>query len=111
MEAMAEKKARRPAKPSPSDEVSEAQIAVHWQEQNYFAPPKDFVAQANLTDKGIFKHFALDKFPGYYKQFAQLLDWSNNWRHILDGSKHPTWRRFVAANINAYYNCIERHLA
>src|SRR5205823_6637255 len=111
MEAMAEKKARRPAKPSPSDEVSEAQIAVHWQEQNYFAPPKDFVAQAYLTEKGVFKRFALEKFPGYYKEFAELLDWYKKWDKIFDGSKPPFWRWFVGGKINASYNCIDRHLA
>ena len=111
MEARAEKKARRQAKPSPNDEVSEAQIAVHWQEQNYFAPPKDFVAQAYLTEKGVFKRFALEKFPGYYKEFAELLDWYKKWDKIFDGSKPPFWRWFVGGKINASYNCIDRHLA
>ena len=35
-------------------EVSEAEIAVHWQEENYVNPPARFVAQANLTDKTVF---------------------------------------------------------
>jgi len=111
MEAMAEKKTRRQTKPSPSDDVSEAQIAVHWQEQSYFAPPKDFVAQANLTDKGVFKRFVLEKFPGYYKEFAELLDWYKKWDKIFDGSKPPFWRWFVGGKINASYNCVDRHLA
>ncbi len=111
MQAMAEKKARRQAKPSPNDDVSEAQIAVHWQEQSYFAPPKDVVAQANLTDKGIFKRFALDKFPGYYKEFAELLDWYKKWDKIFDGSNPPFWRWFVGGKINASHNCVDRHLA
>src|SRR5205823_14372155 len=55
MEAMAEKKARRSTKAVPGDDVSEAQIAVHWQEEGYFAPPKEFVAQANLREKSVFK--------------------------------------------------------
>jgi hypothetical protein len=33
-----------------TDEVSEAEIAVHWQEEDYVYPPHKFVAQANLTD-------------------------------------------------------------
>jgi len=69
-----ENKVRRQAKPQ-SEEVSEAQIAVHWQEEATFSPPKDFVAQANLTDTSVLKRFSLDKFPGYYKEFAELLDW------------------------------------
>ena len=111
MEAMAEKKTRRQTKPSPSDDVSEAQIAVHWQEQNYFPVPKDFIAQANLTDKGVFKRFALEKFPGYYREFAELLDWYKKWDKIFDGSKPPFWRWFVGGKINASYNCVDRHLA
>ena len=35
-------------------EVSEAEIAVHWQEEAYVHPPEKFIAQANLTDKTVF---------------------------------------------------------
>src|SRR2546429_3139009 len=72
---MEQNRSRRQAPERSETEVSEAQIAVHWQEENYFSVPKDFTAQANLTDKGVFKRFALEKFPGYYKEFAELLDW------------------------------------
>ncbi len=30
-------------------EVSEAQIAVHWREEEYFQPPAKFIAQANAN--------------------------------------------------------------
>ena len=33
--------------------VSEAQIAVHWREEEYFEPPGSFVAQANAKDPAI----------------------------------------------------------
>ena len=36
-------------------EVSEAEIAVHWQEEAYVHPPEKFIAQANLTDKTVFE--------------------------------------------------------
>src|SRR5919204_3183747 len=106
-----EAKARRPAKTSVADDVSEAQIAVHWQEEGYFAPPKEFVAQANLRDKSIFKRFALEKFPGYYKEFAELLDWYKKWDKLFDGSNPPFWKWYVGGKINACYNCVDRHLA
>ena len=32
--------------------VSEAQIAVHWREEEYYPPPPSFVAQANAADAG-----------------------------------------------------------
>ena len=35
-------------------ETSEAQIAVHWQEEEYFYPSTEFIAQANMTDPKIF---------------------------------------------------------
>ncbi len=108
---MAEKSPRRQARPSQSEDVSEAQIAVHWQEEATFAPPKDFAAQANLTEKGAFTRFSLDKFPGYYKEFAELLDWYRKWDKIFDGTKPPFWRWFVGGKINASYNCVDRHLA
>ena len=110
MEAMAERKARRSTKAVPGDDVSEAQIAVHWQEEGYFAPPKEFVAQANLREKSVFKRFTLEKFPGYYKEFAELLDWYKKWDKLFDGSKPPFWRWYVGAKINACYNCVDRHL-
>src|SRR5256886_5732257 len=108
---MEQNRSRRQAPERSDTEVSEAQIAVHWQEENYFSVPKDFTAQANLTDKGVFKRFALEKFPGYYKEFAELLDWYKKWDKIFDGSKPPFWLWFVGGKINASYNCVDRHLA
>ncbi len=46
-----------------SAEVSEAQIAVHWQEEEYIQPSPRFVAQANMTDPGMYDRFSLDNFP------------------------------------------------
>ncbi len=40
-------------------EVSEAEIAVHWQEEEYFPPSPQFVAQANMTDPGMRERFGL----------------------------------------------------
>jgi len=108
---MADRKPRRQAKASQSDDVSEAQIAVHWQEQDYIAPPKSFIAQANLTDPRVFKRFALDKFPECFTEFADLLDWYKKWNRTFDASKPPFWRWFVGGKINASYNCVDRHLA
>ncbi len=46
-----------------SVEVSEAKIAVHWQEEEYFHPSAAFIAQANMTDPKIYERFSLDHFP------------------------------------------------
>ena len=92
-------------------EVSEAQIAVHWPEEDYYSPSNRFIAQANLTDPGIFERFALDRFPECFKEFADLLDWTKYWDTTLDASNPPFWRWFVGGRINACHNCVDRHLA
>ena len=33
-------------------ETSEAQIAVHWKEEEYIYPSSQFIAQANMADEG-----------------------------------------------------------
>ena len=108
---MAVTKPRRDAREQESVDVSEAQIAVHWKEEGYYAAPKSFVAQANLTDKRALKRFSLARFPDYYKEFAALLDWYRKWDKTLDSSNPPFWRWFVGGEINACYNCVDRHLA
>jgi acetyl-CoA synthetase len=71
-------------------EVSESQIAVHWQEEDYFS---------------------LDNFPDCFKEYADLLDWDETWHTTLDTSDAPLWKWFVGGKLNVSYNCIDRHLA
>lgn len=91
-------------------ETSEAQIAVHWQEEKYFYPPAKFIAQANLVDESIHDRFSLGNFPECYKEYADLLHWYRYWDTILDTSDAPCWKWFVGGKINACYNCVDRHL-
>ncbi len=92
-------------------ETSEAQIAVHWQEEGYYHPPAKFIAQANMTDEKIYDRFSLENFPNCFKDYADLLDWDQYWHTILDTSDAPCWKWFVGGRINASHNCIDRHLA
>ncbi|MFN8456007.1 MAG: acetate--CoA ligase [Anaerolineae bacterium] len=93
-----------------SGEVSEAQIAVHWQEEEYYPPPTSFIAQANMTDPDLYQRFSLDNFPEYFKEYADLLDWHQYWHTTLDTSDAPCWKWFVGGKLNASYNCVDRHL-
>jgi acetyl-CoA synthetase len=108
---MPDNKTPRRSKEQQGTDISEAQIAVHWREEGYFSPSAKFKAQANLKDPGIFKRFRLEKFPDYYREFGELLDWYKPWKKILDSSNPPFWRWFVGGEINACYNCVDRHLA
>jgi len=92
-------------------ETSEAQIAVHWAEEEYVHPSPQFIAQANMTDPDIYDRFSLDNFPNCFKEYADLLDWYEYWHTTLDTSDAPCWKWFVGGKINASYNCIDRHLA
>jgi len=92
-------------------EVNEAQIAVHWQEEDYYYPSEEFKAQANVNDKSIYDRFSLDNFPECFTEYADLLDWDEKWHTTLDTSDAPLWKWFVGGKLNVSYNCIDRHLA
>ena len=91
-------------------QVSEAEIAVHWQEEEKFHPSAEFIAQANMTDPAIYERFSLENFPECFKEYADLLTWYQYWHTTLDTSDAPCWKWFVGGKINASYNCIDRHL-
>ncbi len=90
--------------------TSEAEIAVHWKEEDLFYPSTKFNSQANMTDEFVYDRFSLDNFPECFKEYADLLDWYKYWDTILDTSDAPCWKWFVGGKINACYNCVDRHL-
>ncbi|HJV64924.1 MAG TPA: acetate--CoA ligase [Geomonas sp.] len=92
------------------ENISEAEIAVHWQEEEYIHPPEEFIRQANLTDGGIYQRFAPQRFPDCYVEYAELLTWYRRWDTVLDSSRPPFWRWFVGGRLNASVNCVDRHL-
>jgi acetyl-CoA synthetase len=101
----AKKRERQPAK-----RVNEAQIAVHWKEEEYFYPSAKFIAQANLTDPRVVEKFSEEHFPECFHEYAQLLDWDHYWHTTLDTNHPPFWKWFVGGKLNACYNCVDRHL-
>jgi acetyl-CoA synthetase len=92
-------------------QVSESEIAVHWREEEYYAPPARFIGQANANDPAIFERFAESNFPECFKEYADLLTWDRYWHTTLDTSNAPFWKWFVGGKLNASFNCVDRHLA
>jgi len=92
-------------------QVSEAEIASHWREEEYYSPSARFIAQANGADPAIFERFSEKNFPECFKEYAVLLSWDHYWHTTLDTSNPPFWKWFVGGRLNASYNCIDRHLA
>ena len=95
----------------PEAQLSEAQIAVHWREEEYYHPPAKFIAQANGADPALFARFSEEHFPECFKEYADLLSWDAYWHTTLDTSNPPFWKWFVGGRLNASYNCVDRHLA
>ena len=100
-----------PDKNNDENVVTEAQIAVHWKEEEYFDPPKSFIEQANIKDDTIMERFKEENFPDCYSEYAEMLDWYKKWDIILDSSNPPFYKWYVGGKINASYNCIDRHLS
>jgi acetyl-CoA synthetase len=90
--------------------VSEAQIAVHWREEEYIQPPAAFVAQANANDPAILERFGEEHFPDCFVEYAGLLTWDRRWDQTLDTSNPPFWKWWVGGRLNACVNCVDRHL-
>jgi acetyl-CoA synthetase len=93
------------------EQLSEAQIAVHWREEEYYQPPARFIAQSNAADPAILQRFSEDRFPDCFKEYAELLTWDAYWHTTLDTSNPPFWKWFVGGRLNACFNCVDRHLA
>ncbi len=98
------------AKAEQEQQVTEAEIAVHWREEEYVSPPAKFIGQANANDPGIFERFKEANFPECFKEYADLLTWDKYWHTTLEASNPPFWKWFVGGRLNASYNCVDRHL-
>ena len=80
-------------------ETSEAQIAVHWREEEYIHPSSKFIGQANASDPAIFDRFNEKNFPECFKEYADLLSWDQYWHTTLDTSNAPFWKWFVGGRL------------
>ncbi|MDH2905330.1 MAG: acetate--CoA ligase [Methanomassiliicoccales archaeon] len=92
------------------EELSEAEIAVHWKEEQYYYPQPKFIGQANLSDPGINERFSEKNFPECFREYAEMLSWDRYWHTTLDTSNPPFWKWFVGGKLNACFNCVDRHL-
>src|SRR6201994_4001395 len=90
--------------------LSEAQIAVHWREEEYYPPPAAFKAQANANEGAILGRFSADRFPDSFVEYAEMLAWDRKWDTIVDTSNPPFFKWFAGGRLNASVNCVDRHL-
>ena len=91
------------------DKDIEKSIEALLEERRTFAPPEEFVRQANASDPDIYARAAKDP-DAWWASQAERLAWFEPWETVLDWDPpHHKW--FVGGKLNASYNCLDRHLA
>jgi hypothetical protein len=84
------------------------------QEDRLFPPSPEFVRQANISGMAAYEALCAEAekdMPGFWARLAreQLL-WHKPFTQILDESNAPFYRWFHDGQLNASYNCLDRHL-
>ncbi len=83
-------------------------------ETRVFPPSADFVRQANISGMDAYRKLVAEAekdFQGYWGRLAkQELLWRKPFTQVLDESKAPFFRWYHDGELNASYNCLDRHL-
>ena len=81
------------------------------QETRVFPPPADFASKAHIGSMAQYEALwnrAKDDPEGFWGEQARLLDWDKTWDKVLDWQP-PFAKWFVGGQLNASYNCVDRH--
>jgi acetyl-CoA synthetase len=89
--------------------TDETELEARLAEQDTFDPPESFVEQANVSDEAIYEEFE-QNWPECWERAADLLDWNEEYDQILDDSEAPFYEWFTGGELNASYNCVDRHV-
>ncbi len=87
---------------------TEPAIENLYSEQRTFAPPQEFVAQANANDPAIYERAEAD-WQGWWAEQAERLRWMRRWDQVLQWTPpHAQW--FLGGQLNVADNCVDRHV-
>ncbi|WP_425270176.1 acetate--CoA ligase [Flexivirga meconopsidis] len=92
-----------------SDAPSEETLAALSHEDREFPPDPAFTAQANGT-KELFDQADADRDEFWAQQARDRITWSKDFGQVLDWSEAPFAKWFVGGELNAAYNCLDRHV-
>ncbi|HUP46322.1 MAG TPA: acetate--CoA ligase, partial [Thermoanaerobaculia bacterium] len=73
-----------------------------------FPPSAKLRKNANISDPSIYTKAAKDR-EAFWAGWAEQLDWHRKWDRVLEWNP-PDAKWFVGGQINASYNCLDRHL-
>lgn len=84
-------------------------IESHPTEGESFPPNPEFVAQANITDPGVYWK-AAENPEAFWAEQARNLHWTKPFTQDLDWSNPPFATWFADGELNVSYNCLDRHV-
>ncbi|MFH1603692.1 MAG: acetyl-coenzyme A synthetase N-terminal domain-containing protein, partial [Pseudomonadota bacterium] len=91
-----------------------AQIESVLNETRVFPPSEQFVEQANVPGMAAYQALcdeAERDFEGFWGRLAtENLTWKKSFTKVLDESNAPFFKWFHDGELNASYNCLDRHL-
>ena len=91
-----------------------AQIESVLNETRVFPPPDAFVKQANVAGMAAYQALCNEAerdFEGFWGRLAnENLLWKKAFTKVLDESNAPFFKWFHDGELNASYNCLDRHL-
>jgi acetyl-CoA synthetase len=91
-----------------------ATIESVLQETRVFPPPADLVQNANVSGMAAYKALcdeAERDFEGFWGRMArEHVLWHKPFTKVLDESNAPFFKWFHDGEVNASYNCLDRHL-
>ena len=90
-------------------DATPGQIDALLQEQRRFPPPAEFAAHADVNSPEIYARGAEDP-EGFWADQAKNLDWFKPYDKVLEWNA-PWAKWFVGGELNASYNCVDRHLS
>ncbi len=83
-------------------------------ETRVFSPPAGFQAQANVAGMDAYRALCAEAERDYRGFWARLahehIAWKKSFTQTLDDTRAPFYRWFHDGELNASYNCLDRHL-
>ena len=84
------------------------------QENRLFPPSEAFMKQANISGRAAYDALCAEAerdYAGFWGRLAkETLLWHKPFTKVLDESKAPFYKWFEDGELNASYNCLDRHL-
>jgi len=78
------------------------------QEDRRYPPPPELAAQANVRDPSLYDKAREDPEGFWAERAKEQVTWFKPWERVLDWNP-PFAKWFVGAELNASYNCVDRH--